>query len=251
MALIELEGFGLKQGGFQLEIPKLRLSQGELVAICGNNGSGKSTFLSALAGLRDFQGRYALAGEDFRHLSLRERARLLSFLPQEGTVSLPFEVAYVVLTGRFPHVQGRGYSPEDQRKTQEALKDFDLEHLKERPFHQLSGGEKQRVLLARTFVRESPVILLDEPFSAVDLKHQHRLLRLFRERKEQALIVAVMHDLALALEHFQRFLFFKEGKLLFDLKRQELDDAVLSEVFGCPLRLLRCHGHFLVEIEPL
>ncbi len=249
MGLIEVEDLTVEQGRFRLHVPRLVLNTGEMVAVCGNNGSGKSTFLAALAGLKPYRGRYRLNGRDFSALSRRERARLVSFLPQGSTVSLPFEVSYLVLTGRFPLVKGSRYRDEDRAAVEEALTAFDLAHLKERTFLELSGGEKQRVLLARTFVRKSPVFLLDEPFTAIDLRHQHRFLRLFRETARSHLLVAVMHDLALAIEHFARFLFFREGRLLYDLRREDLNDQLLSEVFGCRIRLLRCEGHYLVEVE--
>ncbi len=248
MASIELQEFFVQQGSFRLEVPQLRLRAGELVAVCGNNGSGKSTFLSALAGLQDYRGLYRLCGRDFSRLSLKERACLLSFLPQGSTVTLPFEVSYLVLTGRFPLVQGLRYRAEDLAQMEEALRNFDLMPLKKRSFLELSGGEKQRVLLARTFVRQSPVFLLDEPFTAIDLRHQHRFLHLFRGLAQRHLLIAVMHDLALAIENFDRFLLFRRGQLLYDLRRNELNDQVLSEVFECPMRLFECQGHYLVEV---
>ncbi len=248
MGSIELKDFSLRQGDFRLEIQALHLNYGELIAVCGNNGSGKSTFLAALAGIKAFSGEYLLDGQDFRQLSLRERARLLSLLPQEGNLTMPFEVAYVILTGRFPLLQGSQYRPEDFRAVEEALEKFDLVHLRHRPFHQLSGGEKQRVLLARTFVRQSPVVLLDEPFSAIDLKHQHLFLTYFKKEVSHKIIVAVMHDLGLALSHFQRFLFFREGRLLFDLPRHQLNEKILSEVYQCRIRLYKCKDQFLIKV---
>jgi iron complex transport system ATP-binding protein len=246
--MIEIVDLRLQQGAFVLEVPHLSLKKGELVAICGNNGSGKSTFLSTLSGLKDFSGDYRLNGKDFRKLGIRERARHISFLPQQSTLSMPFEVFYVVLTGRFSSVGGKGYTPEDYRKVEEVLRLFDLHHLKDRPFHELSGGERQRVLLARAFVREAEVILLDEPFTAVDLKHQHRLLKFFRQISRRSILLAVMHDLSLAFRYFDRFLFFKGGRLVFDLKREELCEKKLSRVFEIDLKLLRYREHYLVEV---
>ncbi len=247
--MIKITGLYVQQGGFTLEVPYLFLQKGELVAICGNNGSGKSTFLSVLSGLREFSGDYYLNGKDFRKLSLQERTRHISFLPQQSIVNMPFDVFYVVLTSRFPLVEGNRYTPQDYRKVEKALKQFDLLHLKQRPFNKLSGGEKQRVLLARTFVREAEIVLLDEPFTAVDLKHKHHLIKFLKKISQKNLIIAVIHDLSLAFQYFDRFLFFKEGKLLFDLKRKELNEEKLSQIFEIEMHLLECEGHYFVEVS--
>jgi iron complex transport system ATP-binding protein len=246
--LIELKDFSVKQKEFILCVSDLRLEEPGLVAICGNNGSGKSTFLMALAGLKAFSGIYRLMGQDFSCLDLRTRARFISFLPQESNLSFSFEVFYLVLTGRFPWVEG-GYRESDLRLTEEILRKCDLWSLRKRPFNQLSGGEKQRVLLARALVRQSPVLLLDEPFNAVDLRHRQRFLEILKQEAQKRLILVVMHDLAFALEHFASFLFFSRGKLLCHVPRSELDERLLQEIFECRLRLLNCHGHYLVEVS--
>lgn len=248
--MIEIEDLRARQGDFFLEVPRLYLRPGELVAVCGNNGSGKSTFLSVLAGGKDYSGRYYLQGIPFREWNLKKRAQQISFLPQEGAVNMPFEVAYVVLTGRFPWIESRkGYTPEDQEKVEEILKCFDLIELKQRPFNELSGGEKRRVLLARALVREARVILLDEPFSAVDLKHQHRIMKFLKKIGQKTLVIVVIHDLNLALRHFDRFLFFKRGKLVYDLSRAEIKADKLSRVFEVPIEIIACANQFMVEVS--
>ncbi len=248
--MIEIKDLRTNQGDFLLEIPRLYLPSGELVAVCGNNGSGKSTFLSVLAGGKDYSGQYYLKGVPFREWDLKKRAQQLSFLPQEGAVNMPFEVAYVVLTGRFPWIKDRkGYTSEDWAKVEEILKYFDLIELKQRPFNELSGGEKRRVLLARALVREAEVILLDEPFSAVDLKHQHRIMKFLEKISQNRLLIVVMHDLNLALRYFKRFLLFKKGRLIYDLQREEIRADKLSYIFEVPIKVISDAHRLMVEVS--
>ncbi len=248
--MIELKNLQSKLGRFELSIARLTLPETGLIAVCGNNASGKSTFLKTLAGALPFQGQYLLNGQDFRSLSPKQRAILISYLPQEGTLNMPFEVSYVVLTGLFPWLKGHGYTAAEHAQTAETLRQCDLLALKDRSFQELSGGEKQRVLLARALVRKSPVLLLDEPLKGIDLRHQHRIIGLLKERAIYSLVLVVIHEIALALDHFPRFLFFKKGRLLYDCCRAELSDQLLSQVFDAKLRLLSCHGKYLLEVEP-
>ncbi len=251
MNWLELRDFEVRQGDFRLRIPELRLSAGQMVAVLGPNGSGKSTLLSALAGLRNYRGTLLLGGEDLRTIPEKERYRRLSYLPQGGHLGLPFEVFYVVLTGRYPLLSGRRYTEADHRATARLLKLFDLEALGGRLFGELSGGERQRVLLARALNREAPVLLLDEPFNAVDLRHQHLFVRLLRSyvRRKEGLCVTVLHDLGLAVKYFDRFLLLKEGSLRADLGRSELSETLLGEVMGVEVKFVEYGGERLLSID--
>ncbi len=238
MGLIELKDIEVSLGGFVLRVPKLSLQKGQLVAVLGNNGSGKSTFLGLLSGLRPYRGSYILKGRDFRTLDLRQINQSVSLLPQEVSLQVPLDVFYVVLTGRFPWTEGRHYSDVDIALTEQALMDFDVYHLRHRHFNELSGGERQRVLLARTFVRQAEVVLLDEPFTALDMRHQWECLGLLKERARDRLTLVVLHDLEMAIKEFGRFLFFVDGQLTYDVPRQALRETILQEVFGLGVRVL-------------
>ncbi len=238
MGLIELRDIELTLRGFTLRVPELQLQKGQMVAILGNNGSGKSTFLGMLSGLRPYRGSYRLKGRDFRDFGPRQINQTLCLLPQGVSLQMPLDVFYVVLTGRFPWTGGRHYSDVDIALTEQVLRDFDVYHLRDRNFNELSGGERQRVLLARTFVRQSEVVLLDEPFTALDMRHQWETLALLKERARDRLIVVVLHDLEIALKAFERFLFFLDGVLRYDVQRQDITDEILQEVFGLDVRVL-------------
>ncbi len=247
--MIELQGIRARQGDFLLTVEGITLEEGEFVAVLGNNGSGKSTFLSVLAGLRKFDGRYMLGGRKFQEIPLSERNGLISLLPQATTLNMPFDVFYVVLTGRFAHTNGWRYSDGDVEATEKVMEELDITHLRERRFNELSGGEKQRVLLARAINKDSPVLLLDEPLSGIDILHQHESVRLLKELSRRKLVMVVMHDISLALREFRRFLFFLEGTLVYKAENNEIRPERLSEIFGVKVNFLRQGNSLLVYTE--
>lgn len=229
--MIRLSEISANRGSFKLNLSSLNLRSGELVAVLGNNGSGKSTFLAVLAGLLNYQGGYRLLDADFQSYPHKDKYRLTGFLSQRTELNMPFDVFYVILTGRFAHTDGYRYSKQDYEITEETLKTCDIEHLRNRPFNQLSGGEKQRVLLARTINQHSPILLLDEPLNGIDLKHQHQTIEQLHQLKVEKMVLVVMHDLALAVREFDRFLVFSEGQLAYDATKDDIDTGRLAELF--------------------
>ncbi len=213
------------------------LEGGSLTAILGRNGSGKSTLLRCLAGLLPVApGTVAVAGQDLARLSCRQRARLIGYLPQFHQPAFDFAVEEVVLTGRAAWV---GLSPgdEDRRRARAALAHLGISHLAPRPYTELSGGERQLVLLARILAQDPPVILLDEPLSHLDLCHQVQLLGLLQELSRQGrTVAAVLHDPTLALRHFHRQLYLRDGRLL--LPSGPPEAGFLSHIYETPVEVL-------------
>ena len=237
--MIELRDVVAERGEFRLQVDRLDLAERDFVAVLGNNGSGKSTFLSVLSGLTEYSGLYRIRQKDFRTVDILSRNRRIGLLPQATALSMPFDVFYVVLTGRFPHTDGNRYSKTDLEATDHIVGKFDIDHLRDRPFNELSGGETQRVLLARLINRDAPVVLLDEPLSGIDIKHQLETLRILRELSRNRVILVVIHDIALAVREFRRFLFFEKGRLRYDKKKEELREGQLSEIFGVRVQFFK------------
>jgi iron complex transport system ATP-binding protein len=247
--LVDISNISSKLGGFSLNIKAFNLTAGGLTAIAGNNGSGKSTFLGVLSGLYSYKGQYLIDGQEFVRHKRREISKKIGILPQTTSLNMPFDVFYVVLTGRFSHSDGRQYCASDIEKTEAIMLDFDIYHLKDRQFNELSGGEKQRALLCRVINMDTDIILLDEPFSGVDINHQAGVIKILDRLKEKKAIIVVIHDLSFAVNHFDRFIFFKDGSLLYDIKDHDLTNEVMSEVFGIDIEFIRLQNKKFIFLK--
>lgn len=217
-----------------LHIDSLEFRPGQFTAIVGPNGAGKSTFLSILAGLRpDYVGHCELDGRDLRTLPRRDLARLISFLPQKIDLAFPFTAEQVVLMGRTPHCDGLYDSPDDLTAASQAMQLTDTAEFRARDFRSLSGGERQRVILAAALAQSAPALLLDEPATFLDLKHQLATYRLLRSlAAEGRLVIAVTHDLNLAAATADRILVLHRGRTAADgSAAQALHPDVLRTVF--------------------
>ena len=207
----------------------LTLQRGQITAICGPNGAGKSTLLETLAGLiTPDAGRVLLGGEDLSGLSSRARARRLGYLPQTPEIAWDVPVRSLIELGRMPHGD-RLAAPVDA-----AIAALDLGAFPERRALSLSGGETARVLLARVLAGTPEWILADEPLAALDLAHQHALLRYLRCAAEAgagpgAGVVLVLHDLALAMNHADRVVVLGGGSIAADGAPEE---ALAAEVIA-------------------
>lgn len=212
----------------------LKLHVGEFVAIAGPNGAGKSTLLSLLAGLaRPSYGECLFLGRRAHEGNRREFARQVAVVLQTEPTAFPFTVEEVVAMGRTPHATGLYESAEDHAAVTGALKATEMERFRNRDFRTLSGGEKQRVLLAAALAQEPRVLLLDEPSNHLDLEHQLSLHHLLRELSRKGLlVVSVTHDLNLAAAYAGRVVLMNEGRICADGKPVDvLNPGMLREVF--------------------
>ncbi|MSV34556.1 MAG: ABC transporter ATP-binding protein [Bryobacterales bacterium] len=199
--------YGLAEATFELP------STG-LIAVVGPNGAGKSTLVSILAGLRRaYSGSCLYAGKEVRDWRRHGFARQVAFLPQFVRVEFPFTAEQVVFMGRTPHSNGWYDSPEDRIAVDRALEITDAAAFRNRDFRSLSGGERQRVILASALAQEPQVLLLDEPATFLDLKHQAAMYQLLARLARQLLVVAVTHDLNLALRYAHHVLVLDQGRL--------------------------------------
>lgn len=192
------------------------LAEGEFYAVIGPNGAGKSTLLGLLSGrLQPCSGEVSLDNKPVCQWSRLEYARRVAVVPQREDPVFDFSVREVVLMGRFPYQKGPFGLEElhDLEVVKWALEETDLIPLAERPIGSLSGGERQRVLVARALAQETPVLLLDEPNSALDPLHQKMLMDLFlRLNREQGkTLILVSHDLSLVGSYARRVLVLVQG----------------------------------------
>lgn len=209
------------------------------VTIAGPNGAGKSTLLGILAGLRHpYQGECTYRGVEIRRWRRREFARQVAFLPQSMKLEFPFTAEQVVFMGRAPYADGWFESQEDHAAVARAMLTTDTLPFANRDFRSLSGGEKQRVVLASALAQEPETLLLDEPTTFLDLKHQLAMYRLLAALAKRMLIVAVTHDLNLALRFSDRVIVMENGRIAAQGPPAEaLAPAVIDGVFGVQVQL--------------
>ena len=232
----------------------LRIDRGELVGLVGPNGAGKSTLLKVLLGLLPpSAGTITLSGEPLASLPRRRVARLAAFVPQGFESSFAFRVREMVAMGRTPWLgRFQPEGPEDRRIIDEALAAADVADLAERPFPELSGGERQRVLLARAFAQTTPVLLLDEPTSSLDLKHAYELLALVRERvRGGAAAVVALHDLSLSARFCDRLVVLHGRGVAADgPPARVLTSELMARAFGVRARVRTTDaGVTLLEVD--
>lgn len=212
----------------------LDVARGTVTALLGPNGSGKSTLLKTLAKTLPAQsGEVLIGGDPLRTLGFRELARRVAYVPQEELSAFPFTVEEIVLMGRMPYSEGLFETPEDHAAAARAMELADCADLAARPVTELSGGERQRVLLARALAQRAPVLLLDEPTSHLDVRHQVEIVRLLRRLADEGYaIVAAVHDLNLAASVADRALLLDGGRIgLSGPCRDVLADARVDAVY--------------------
>ena len=238
----------LTAAGLAVEIDGVRLldavdfsaTPGRVHALIGPNGAGKSTLLAALAGDRAAAaGTVHLGSTPVARQSPKALARLRAVLTQEHTVSFPFPVREIVAMGRHPWV-GSTEADHDDRVIDAAMAATDVSHLAARTVPSLSGGERARVALARVIAQGTPVLLLDEPTAALDLKHQEDVLRLARMHAEAgATVVVVLHDLNLAAAYADDITLLRLGRVVATGAPADVLTAERIEaVYGQPVEVL-------------
>jgi iron complex transport system ATP-binding protein len=209
---------------------------GEIVVLIGPNGAGKSTLLRAIAGaVAPVAGRICLDGDDMARLRPIERAQLVAVVPQAARLPEAFTAGEVVLMGRNPHLpRFGGERASDHEAARRAMLRTSTWDLAERRIGELSGGEQQRVLIARALAQEPRVLLLDEATAHLDLRHQLATLRLARTlARSGLLVVAALHDLNLAAQHADRLALLDGGVLLScGAPTQVLTPELLDRAYG-------------------
>lgn len=219
----------------------LTLPRGAVGALIGANGSGKSTLIRLLAGLlTPSSGQIFIDGVPLTSIPLRERAKRIAYVPQSTTMVFPFTALEVVLTGRSPYSGRFTFENDDDKQIAfAALEVLDAAHLAHRPVTELSGGERQLVTVARALAQEPDVMLLDEPASALDLKHRTQLARALRRLSDERGIAAltITHDLMLLDSVADLVFAMKCGRIVAaGAPENVLVENVLSDVYDARVR---------------
>lgn len=230
-----------------LEDLSFEVERGVFFTIIGPNGSGKSTLMRLVSGvLSHGQGEIKIADRSLKTYSGRGLARKIAYVPQTVSQAFPFTVEELVLLGRSPHQGILGMNTrQDYDAAHQAMGFTNVDHLGQRTLDQISGGERQRVFIARAICQDPEIMLLDEPASALDLAHQVMLMDLMDQLKRETgiTIVMVSHDINLAAMYSDHMVLLAGGRVVKEGNPHTvLDPLILEEIFGCP---------FLVDLNPL
>jgi iron complex transport system ATP-binding protein len=249
--VIALEGVTVELGGravvdgVDLDVP-----EGEWLALIGPNGAGKTTLLRAVARLLPYRGSISLAGRSTAELHRSELSRLVAVVPQEPSTPPWMTVAEYVLLGRTPHLGPLAKEgARDREAAARALARLDVLDCGARTLGTLSGGEKQRVVVARALAQDARIVLLDEPTAALDIGHQQQALELLDSlRAESGLtLVAAMHDLTLAAQYADRVALLDRGRVGADGAPVDvLTEESIAAHFGASIDVVRVDGRIAV-----
>ncbi|KMS92145.1 ABC transporter ATP-binding protein [Streptomyces regensis] len=244
---LDIDQVTIEAAGARL-VDRVRLAadSGTFVGLVGPNGSGKSTLLRTVyRALRPAAGAVRLDGDDLHAMDPRAAARALAALPQESSAEFDFTVAEVVAMGRLPH-RGRT-AASDREICARAMDRTGVAHLADRGFPGLSGGEKQRVLIARALAQQPRVLILDEPTNHLDIAHQLDVLALVRD--SGLTVLAALHDLNLAAAHCDVLYVIDKGRIVAAGPPHDvLQPALLAEVFGIRAHPVRHPGTGAVQL---
>ncbi|SEL76176.1 iron complex transport system ATP-binding protein [Paenibacillus sp. cl141a] len=244
MNTLEAKGLGLSYGGdFIFENLNLTVPIGKITVFIGSNGCGKSTLLRSMARLlKPQRGSVVLNGADIASLSTKDVARKLAILPQGPTAPEGLTVMQLVKQGRYPYQSWlRQWSREDEEAVTAALESTGLTELADRTVDSLSGGQRQRAWIAMTLAQETPLILLDEPTTYLDLTHQIEVLDLLYDlnAKEQRTIVMVLHDINLACRYADHIVAIRDGSIKAEGKPGDIINSDLMQtVFQLPCEII-------------
>jgi len=241
--MLEIDGLSVELGAATLlHNVSTRIDRGEWVALVGPNGAGKTTLLRAIAGLVDYHGEIRIDGRRAPHRRPRATARAVAYVPQQPQLPPTMTVTDYVLLGRSAHHRPLGNpTRRDRRVAAAVLARLELASFAHRPLGQLSGGEAQRAVLARSLAQEAPLLVLDEPTSSLDLGHGQLVLELTDSLRRQhgLTVLSALHDLTLAAQYAERLIVLSHGHAVLEGSPADVLDAVtINGVFDASVEVL-------------
>lgn len=242
--MIKAEGLTAKYGErVVLHGLDFQVGKGELVGLLGPNGSGKTTLLHCLSKVIPLHaGKVFVSGRELGEYSPRELARTEATVPQRLEISFPFTCIEVILMGRYPYQHEFGGDHEDDlTKAMEAMRLTDTLDFAQRRITEISGGEAQRVIIARALAQETELMLLDEATANLDVAHKIQMFDLFLEKNRQSCtFICAMHDLNLAALYCQRLIFLKDGRISSDGPTAEtFTEENLSTIYETKVKIIQ------------
>ena len=248
---LRVEKLVFSNKNFTLRVESLEFESGRLTAVVGPNGAGKTTLLKCLAAIHPLPRKAVfLGGRDLAELSLAERARLIGYVPQEHSPVFSYTVRDFVLTGRAAHLPLFSLpSARDEAAAEEAMALVGLQTFAERPYSQLSSGERRLALIARALAQKTEVLFLDEPTTFLDPRHEWQVMEFVAKLAGQKglTVLVTLHDLEMAVKYSEALVFLKEGRVIAAGRPDDiLSERLLEEVYDLPMRIVACDGRTLI-----
>jgi len=237
-AIIQIEDLSIQlSGNHILTGISLSVTRGEYVSIIGPNGAGKTTLIKCIAGIhRHWSGRIRIGGKGFAEYKSKDLAKVQSYVPQAEGRLIPLTVEQFVAMGRYPHLSAfTTLTGEDRRAIESSLEQAGLINLRHRAMNTLSGGERQMAFIAAALAQGADILLLDEPSTFLDYRHQASVSSLLKKscRENGITIVAVHHDINTAAACSDRLYAVKNGKIVFEgTSRQIADAGILADIYN-------------------
>ncbi|MCX6112200.1 MAG: ABC transporter ATP-binding protein [Proteobacteria bacterium] len=234
--MLEVKNLKVKRGNFNLNIDKFYLKPGSINLVLGPNGGGKTTLLKSLAGLIDYRGEISLEGKKLDDINFKDRAKIFGYLSQGIYLSELFVRDFLIL-GRFPYTSLMSrYTKSDWDKVYKASEIFDLGEYLYRDVTTLSQGELQRVMLAKVFVQEPDILLLDEPTTALDIGFKElvkKQIYKYLELRPESIVVISTHEPSVFMDKTDMVLMLKHGKVFgFGEKNKVYNEANIKKLFN-------------------
>ena len=255
MVKISIQGLTFSYNSHKiLDDLDVAVADSEVLSLVGPNGSGKTTLIKCIDRILKPKGSILLDGKEIESMSRQDVAKLIGYVPQSSSTPLATTVFDTVLMGRRPHISWR-VSDSDLDKVADVLERLHLEDLAMRDFAQLSGGQKQKVLIARALAQEPAVLLLDEPTSNLDMKHQLEVMETISSLVKEKRISAVMaiHDLNLAARFSDKLVMLKNGQVwAAGEPKSLLNEANICKVYGIEAVVMNALGRpYIVPLRSL
>lgn len=215
----------------------IKFEKGKFYSLLGPNGAGKSTLLKIVIGfLKPYRGKVFIKNQLLGQWEKKDLSRLIAIIPQHFNLQFDYKVKDLVLMGRFPYLKyWQNYTKKDKKIVEKVLSELDLEKLADKYFSNLSGGEKQRVSIARALAQETDIILMDEAFVNLDINHQLEIMNLLSKinLEHNKLILLVSHNINLASDYCDKLVFMQEGRIIAGGKPVEIvKPDILKQIYG-------------------
>ena len=242
--MLEVKNLKFKYGKTNiLEDINFSVDSGDCVAILGNNGAGKSTLVKCINKILNVkEGEILLNNQNINKLSRNEIAKNIAYVAQTGEVTSN-TVFDTVMLGRMPYIK---FSPtkEDYEIVSSVLKELGIEQLAMKNLTEMSGGQVQKVMLARALAQRPKILILDEPTNNLDMKSQHLMLELVADivKKQNICAIEVLHDINHAVRYCNKFIFLKDKKIFTKCDKQDITEDIIKQVFDMDVKIMEING---------